>query len=149
MIRYQIVNATSHTVDKKAIEAGLLAAEKKLGDLGERHIVIEFVTPGESKKLNSKLRNKHEPTDIISLSSMETRVGEQVVTENKDGSIDFDIKQDKYIANDWPILGQLVICFECVEANAKHAGQPVSRELEWIIEHGMLHVMGFHHDDDK
>src|SRR4051812_45313048 len=112
MIRYELLNGTSEPVDSKAIETGLKNAEKKLGDIGERHIVIEVVTPKESAKLNQKLRDKKEPTDIISVSSMETRVGEQIIEEEKDGSLQFTLSKDQYISHDWPVLGQLIVCLE-------------------------------------
>lgn len=148
MIRYELLNDTQHTIDKQAIESGLQAAEKKVESLGDRHIVIEIVTPKESRKLNKTLRRKDEPTDIISISSLETRIGEQIITEAKDGSLHFNLKQDKYLDHDWPVLGQLVVCYEVLKKNAERAGQPLERELEWVIEHGVLHILGFHHDSD-
>jgi probable rRNA maturation factor len=148
MIRFELLNNTQHTIDKQAIEEGLKAAEKKVDKLGDRHIVIEIISPEESQKLNKELRHKDEPTDILSISSLDTRVGEQVISEEKDGSLRFKLKQETFIDHDWPVLGQLVICYDILLTNAKQAGQSPERELKWVIEHGVLHILGFHHDSD-
>ena len=147
MIRYELLNVTDHAIEKKIIDRAIKNAEEKLGNIGERHIVIEVVTPKESAKLNHELRDKKEPTDIISVSSIETRIGEQVITESPNGSLHFTLDKEQYIGHDWPILGQLILCYEIIESNATQARQPVERELEWVIEHGILHLLGFHHDE--
>lgn len=148
MIHYELLNSTTQEIPLRAIEAGLRAAEAKLGDIGERHISIEIVTEEESQALNSEFRNQNKPTDIISMSTQETKVGEQVITESTEGALDFTLTEQKSLEHSWPVIGQIILCLPVIQANSERAGQPLERELEWVVEHGVLHLMGFHHEHD-
>ena len=43
------------------------------------------------------------------------------------------------------LLGDVVLCPEVAEAQAKRAGQPVGDELEMLCTHGILHLLGYDH----
>ncbi len=148
MITPNIVNTTSQAIDEHLIATALGRATAALELDSPRFISIEFVTPVESRELNKRLRNKDYPTDIISISTQESTAGEQLITETADGGIELTLETANSASNDWPVIGQLIICLEAVRQNAESAGQPFDRELEWVIEHGVYHVMGFHHDQD-
>lgn len=148
MIQFVLQNSTNHHIDDTIIKKGLAAAEHKLGTIGERHVAIEIVTPEESQELNQELRGENKPTDIISVSTQETKVGEQVIEESAQGELTFEINEAKPLEHAWPMIGQLILCYDVIAQNAQRAGQPVERELEWVIEHGVLHLMGFHHEHD-
>ncbi|HEY1074372.1 MAG TPA: rRNA maturation RNase YbeY [Patescibacteria group bacterium] len=148
MINFVLQNSTNHHIDDTTIQKGLAAAATKLGEIGERHVAIEIVTSEESQALNAELRGQDKPTDIISISTQETKVGEQVIEESAEGALSFEINESKPLENAWPVIGQLVLCYDVIAQNAQRAGQPVERELEWVIEHGILHLMGFHHEHD-
>lgn len=147
MLDYELTNTTSHAIDTQAIESGLAKAATAL-KLNDRFVSIEIVTPEQSQELNRSLRGKNEPTDIISISSQESEVGTQEVQESASGALEFILKHQKPIENTAPVIGQLVVCLDVVGKNAERAGQPVSRELEWVVEHGVYHLMGFHHEGD-
>lgn len=148
MIHYEIINQSEQGIDTQAIEAGLIKAEETVGEDVNKFVSIEFVTAVESQKANKALRNKDEPTDIISLATQDTEAGKQEIKQTDDGALDFNIVRAKSSENQWPVLGQLIICFDIVAKNAQFAGQPVERELEWVVEHGVLHLLGYHHDHD-
>ncbi len=147
MIDYELTSAIQGNIDHQAIKTGLAHAATKLNIHDKRLIQIELVTPEESRQLNKTLRGKNEPTDCISISTQESHVGEQIVHEHE-GEVALELKQRKELTHTWPVIGQLVICLDIVKENAAQACQPVERELEWVVEHGVLHVMGFHHDHD-
>ncbi len=148
MISYELINTTNHHIDAKTIENGLQLAESKVGPLENRFITIEIVPPEMSHQLNQQWRDKNEPTDCISLSTTDSDVGEQLITESSTGALEFTLKLKGNIEHTWPALGQLIICYDIVKANADRAGQPVERELEWVVAHGVWHILGFHHDQD-
>ncbi len=148
MIAYELTTTTTETIDRQAIEFGLEQASQKLGLTGNRTIQIECVSAEESQALNKQLRGKDEPTDCISISSQESTVGEQLISQNEDGTISLALKQTDDLQNTHPVIGQLIICLDIIKQQAEAAGQPQERELEWVVEHGTLHVMGFHHDHD-
>jgi probable rRNA maturation factor len=43
------------------------------------------------------------------------------------------------------LLGDVVLCPEVAEAQAKRAGQPAADELEMLCTHGILHLLGYDH----
>ena len=113
----------------------------------DRFVAIEVVTKSEIQKLNQTLRGKNEATDIISISSQETEAGEQVIKTSPGGELSFELTQTKPV-NPLPALGQLIVCWEVIQQKALESGQSPTRELEWVVEHGIYHLMGFHHAHD-
>jgi len=45
------------------------------------------------------------------------------------------------------LLGDVVLCPQVAEAQAKTAGHPLSDELLLLTTHGLLHLLGFDHAD--
>lgn len=147
MIRFEVNSTTDNQINKSSIQTGISQAETKLGNIGDRFVSIEFVTKDEIQELNHKLRGKNEPTDIISISSQETEAGEQNIKIGSKGDLSFELNQTKPV-NPLPAIGQLVICLEVVREQAMQSGQAEDAELEWVVEHGIYHLMGFHHTHD-
>jgi rRNA maturation RNase YbeY len=57
---------------------------------------------------------------------------------------------DTLLPNDWPIKGcpgevsgDIFISIECVQANAKRYKVSFSKELERVMIHGLLHLLGY------
>lgn len=148
MIHYELINPSDTEINESAIKAGLANAAEQLSDTEDKFVSIEVVSEAESQQANKALRGKDEPTDVISVSTQDTKAGEQEITEHTDGSLSFAIDRQASSENQWPVLGQLIICPGIIAKNAESARQPVERELEWVVEHGVLHLMGYHHDHD-
>lgn len=47
------------------------------------------------------------------------------------------------------LLGDIVLCPEVAEAQAKDAGHPLMHELELLTTHGLLHLLGFDHAEPE
>ena len=47
------------------------------------------------------------------------------------------------------LLGDVVICPEIASANAARAGQEVDAELDTLLVHGTLHLLGYDHDEEE
>lgn len=152
MIRADIINATSTPVDEASIRRGVMNAESKATQAGiainDPFVSIEAVSRDEIQELNARWRNKNYATDILSLSAHEREIGEQVITESAEGALAFELKPVQQHNTGGPILGQIIICYDVIREHAERAGQPIERELEWVIEHGVLHLLGFHHDEN-
>ncbi len=71
--------------------------------------------------LNGKCFGKHYPTNVISFSYMDGFEGE--------------------------VIGDLVISVEQARIEADKAGLPFYERLIALIIHGLLHVLGFHHEE--
>lgn len=146
MIHFKLTG-NHHKNHEVAVRRGLDSAFASLGDVGDKFVLIEFASRDEIKRLNQVWRDKDAPTDCLSLSSQETKAGTQLASVDAKGKLSFGLHKTGPL-NPFPAIGQLVVCLEIIEANAALAGQPPDRELEWVIEHGVYHLLGFHHDND-
>ena len=45
-------------------------------------------------------------------------------------------------------LGDLAISLETASRQARRARRPLSREIETLLAHGLLHLLGFDHETD-
>ncbi|MFT7496808.1 MAG: putative rRNA maturation factor [Urechidicola sp.] len=85
---------------------------------------IRVVTEAESQALNKQFRGKDKSTNVLSFPS-------------DDGYLEYDC------------LGDLVICVPVVESEAVSQGK--TRDAHWahMVIHGMLHLQGIDHQDDR
>jgi len=85
---------------------------------------ILFCTDKIITDLNSKYRNKNEPTDILSFN-----MGETV----------------KYGENTVYLPGDIVISLDTLRENARYFQIPEDEELRRLLIHGILHLDGMDH----
>lgn len=45
-------------------------------------------------------------------------------------------------------LGDIVVCLEVAERQAMAQGRTLDEEVQFLVTHGYLHLIGFDHDDD-
>lgn len=45
--------------------------------------------------------------------------------------------------------GEVVICYPQAKRQAQAKQQPLKRELSWLLIHGILHVLGYDHEQAK
>ncbi|MFV8499970.1 rRNA maturation RNase YbeY [Mycoplasma sp. VS424B] len=90
---------------------------------------VTIVSPAAIKKLNAEYRGKDYVTDILS----------------------FDFGFDSFDMDSLPFLqiGELVICWEKVEKQAKEFGHSVRREFCYLFTHGLVHLMGYDHEEEN
>lgn len=85
--------------------------------LGEKSdLSVALVGPSKIRKLNKKYRKKDRITDVLSF------------TYNKEG------------------LGEVLICPEAVKKNAKKFNSTFKEELDRVLIHGVLHLLGYKHE---
>lgn len=83
-------------------------------------LTLVFQDPEPAKALNLSFRNKGYATDILSFAPVE------------EGS-----------------LGELVVCPDVVVDQAKDQNWSFQEELNFMILHGILHLLGFDHETSK
>lgn len=82
------------------------------------------------KKLNKAYRGVDETTDVLSFALIETGFGTFV--SPPDGVLR---------------LGEIVISFPRAARQAEEHGRPLHRELAWLVVHGVLHLLGYDHEE--
>lgn len=80
--------------------------------------------------LNQRHRGVDEPTDVLSFSALEG----EAFPEPQDG---FERE-----------LGDIVISLDTAERQAAEATIPLSDELDHLLVHGILHILGFDHEEE-
>lgn len=88
-------------------------------------MVIRLVDEAEIQELNRQYRGRDRPTNVLSF-PMTTPA---VVESN--------------------LLGDLVICAPVVLREAKEQGKPVNAHWAHMVVHGVLHLLGYDHQDES
>jgi probable rRNA maturation factor len=119
MIHFYIDSKYRGAMMKNLLEK---AAKTSLERLGKADCEFTIAVSGDQqiRKLNKKFRQHDEPTDVLSFPS---------------GIND----QSGY-------LGDIVISHPRAKAQAKSAGHPVGDEMQLLVVHGLLHLLGYDHD---
>ena len=97
------------------------------------HFTVHSLNKSESKELNHKTFNKNEPTDVLSFPLY--------------NNIDSINKLDKSMSED---MGDMFICRNVIKKNAEIYNKDFVEELQYIVIHGLLHLIGYSHEkNDK
>ncbi len=88
-------------------------------------LTIRLVTSEESQQLNHQYREKDKPTNVLS----------------------FPFEVPEGIELD--LLGDLVVCSEVVESEAKNQNKSINDHWAHMIVHGCLHLLGYDHISDQ
>jgi len=125
MINLEYYNETPATVSDLIFEELLDVINQKLPQKKSYLITLTLVNKKLIQKINKKFRNVDAPTDVVSLS---------------------------YLNSDYPgqnILGEIFICTDIAEKQAKEQGHDLLTELKFLFIHGVLHCLGYEHSNEK
>ena len=81
------------------------------------------------RTLNRRFRHIDRPTDVLSFPSLEESSG-------------------RATARRGAFLGDLVIDVPYAARQARRRGHPVAREVQILLAHGLLHLLGYDHETD-
>ena len=97
------------------------------------HFTVHSLNESESKKLNQKTFNKNKPTDVLSFPLY--------------NNIEAINQLDKSMSED---MGDMFICRNVIKKNAEIYDKDFVEELQYIVIHGLLHLIGYSHEkNDK
>ena len=120
-------------VEEVEVEALCAFAMKEEGKPDDTELSVTFVDNDEMARLNKEFRGLEGPTDVLSFEC-----------DNLDDEFS-DVRAD-----DEPYeLGDIVIAPDVAVANSDDLGTPVVDEIELLLVHGVLHLCGWDHIDDK
>lgn len=60
----------------------------------------------------------------------------------------FSTKNYKLRTINLEIVGEIYLCLEKIKFYAKEAGKTYKEQLEYIVIHGLVHLMGYDHESD-
>jgi probable rRNA maturation factor len=92
----------------------------------KRRVALTIVITGNAqlRSLNRAFRNVDAPTDVLSFAT------------------------DEQPRPDTIYLGDVIISYPMAREQAKNGGHPVEAELQLLVVHGVLHLLGHDHDTE-
>lgn len=104
--------------------------------------------PIDRKKIRlavENLLNEHKVSSDVELSLY--LVGERKIKELKKKYLGIDEVTDVLsFAQDLPVLGDVVVCYPQAKRQALRFNRLLDDEIEFLVCHGVLHLLGIHHD---
>ena len=114
-------------INDKLVDVGRLKdiAQRLMDDsgVGESELLVRLVSAIEIQVLNNEYRGKNQPTNVLSFPS------------------EIPVEVDEVI------LGDVVICVEVVREEAIVGDKDFTEHLSHMLIHGILHLLGYAHDD--
>ena len=130
-LKLDIVADSRYSFDRKRVREAL---KKTLGENGytegEINISLSVVGDRKIRELEKKFFNRDEVTDVLSF-PMDPPTGEQLGGQ---------------ASGEGDNLGDIVICYPQAKRQAIQWNKLIDEEIEFLACHGLLHLLGIHHD---
>jgi|GEM_PF-611972 len=107
-------------------------------------IVIDVDTMA---RMNKQFRGKELPTDILTFSYLEKmkNVGRSDLLIKDSTS-----RSQAHLAGMTEVVaGEIYLCLDKIKLYAKERGTTYKEQLEYIIIHGLVHLMGYDHETEE
>ncbi len=129
MIQTNLFVGSRYPVNRKLIRSRV---QEFLKDKGVDHAMVDVSIVGKRKiKQLNEGQLKHEGiTDVLSFPQHEKKQLE-----------DFPLPEGMP-----PHLGDVVICFPVAVSTARRFGRMVDDQIVFYLEHGLMHLLGYHHE---
>jgi probable rRNA maturation factor len=124
---------------RRPLELFLARVRRELG-IGQADVTICFVSDAEIARMNQAFRKKKGPTDVLSFPAVDRRAPVSLQRRRKAGS-GRGLKSEVS-------LGDVAISPATARRNAKKLGRTLPSELQILILHGVLHLVGYDHETD-
>lgn len=97
------------------------------------------------RKINQEYRNIDRSTDVLSFPTVNYSVGRTAKSSKKLLKMEYDPELGACM------LGDIILSYDHVVAQAQEYGHSVQREFCYLFAHGLFHLMGYDHmkDDEK
>jgi probable rRNA maturation factor len=128
-VSIEVNNESGVQVDEGVLQRLAVYALDAMHVHPDAELAIVLIDEGAMEQLHVQWMDEPGPTDVLSFPMDELRPG----TEDQPTPAG--------------LLGDVVLCPQVAEAQAKTAGHPLSDELLLLTTHGILHLLGFDHAD--
>ena len=108
---------------RRTIRAAAAALSGQLDTPAESSLTVRVTGDAEVQALNKQFLAIDAPTDVLAFPAGDS------------------------IENEPPYLGDIIISLEAAKRQAVTGGHPLAHEVELLVVHGILHLLGHDHDD--
>jgi probable rRNA maturation factor len=122
-------------VDRRPLEKFLRRVRDELC-LGEAEVTICLVSDAEIARMNLAFRKKKGPTDVLSFPAVNRRMPVSVKRRRRRKKLERE-------------LGDLAISPATARRNARKQGRTLASEIQILMLHGILHLLGYDHETDR
>ncbi len=123
MVDYKITNEIGYHSDYSYLDS-LIKRVLKHEHIKNASLSIVFVDNDRIKEINRVYRHKDAVTDVISFAFEET---------------------GELLYNKMRFLGEIYVCIPRMIEQANNYGHSETRELAFLVCHGLLHLLGYDH----
>ena len=88
---------------------------------------LSFVSSEEMQLLNKTYRNKDKPTNVLS----------------------FELPENFPVGDEKTLIGEIALCEEIIYEESKKYKKIFENRLKHMIIHGLLHLIGYDHQDEE
>lgn len=117
-------NQNKIKIDRRKIR-GTVRKMTKILDCADKEISLCFVDDEKIKQLNKQYLCKDKATNVLS----------------------FSLREDEYGDVNPQILGDIVISVETAKRDALESGLTLAQEIDFLLIHGLLHLLGYNHQN--
>jgi probable rRNA maturation factor len=137
-------------VARLPLEAFLARVREQLR-LNGAEITIALVSDPAIARMNEAYRHKKGPTDVLSFPSDATprRTRVKAHREGTTSVVPRNGTREGALAPEAHSLGDIAISPATARRNAKKFGRTLPIELQILILHGVLHLLGYDHETDN
>lgn len=135
-ISIEIDETITDPIDSAAIRAAIEATLRRL-NVNEAGLTVVLTTDEHVRALNAQYRGFDEPTDVLSFAAQENLPDAPSLALPEEAQAEFR-----------HYLGDLVIAYPYSARQAARYGNSVIAELQLLVVHGVLHLLGYDHDDE-
>lgn len=127
----EVFNETEYDIDLKEFSALAEFVFDKMHIGSAVELSIMFIDPDPMEQLHLQWLDLEGPTDVMSFPMDELRPGTPTAPTGEG------------------VLGDVCICPQVAEAQARTAGHSTSEEMLLLATHGILHLLGYDHADPQ
>ena len=131
MVTIEVDDRSSGDCDAQALEGQAAFLIRELGLHPDTELSLSLVDPAEMSQLHEEWMDLPGPTDVLSFPMDELRV--PAPGERPEAGM----------------LGDIVLCPQVAAEQGATAGHGQAAELELLLTHGMLHLLGHDHADPE
>ena len=95
----------------------------------EGAVALRIVDEDESQQLNHQFRKQNKPTNVLSFPAQQ-----------------FEMPENSHIESE---LGDIILCAPVIKREAQQQQKPARAHWAHMVVHGVLHLRGFDHQNEK